>query len=218
MLNRKRHLRITPAEDLQQKQDDTSDAALAALAAGGNRWAAEHLVRRYQDRAFAVAFRMSDGDEEQARDATQDAFVKALARIDRFRGESSFYTWFYRILVNTCLDARNRGKRWSRLFPFSRGRGGEKGSLGSIAERAADPVAGSNPLEMLEGRQLESELARVLKGLPDRQRTVFELKVFEEMKLSEIAQVMKLETGTVKSHLFRATKAVRRALAHWAGE
>jgi RNA polymerase sigma-70 factor (ECF subfamily) len=159
---------------------------------------------------------MSGGDEDQARDATQDAFVKALDGIDRFRGQSSFYTWFYRILVNTCLDARKRKRRWSRLFSIGSRLLGRDGTEASTAEAMPDPAASADPMESLEATELRRNLYRVLERLPDRQRTAFELKIFEEMKLSEIARVMKLETGTVKSHLFRATRAVRAALADWA--
>ena len=219
MLNRKRHLNAEddagPLEALPQ-ENGPSDAALAAQAGRGSRWAAEQLIRRYQDRAFAVAFRMSGGDEDQARDATQDAFVKALDGIDRFRGQSNFYTWFYRILVNTCLDARKRKRRWSRLFSIGSRLLGKDGTEASATEAMPDPAASADPMESLEATELRRNLYRVLERLPDRQRTAFELKIFEEMTLSEIARVMKLETGTVKSHLFRATRAVRAALADWA--
>lgn len=219
MLNRKHHPgaehAAEPLEAQPEKTDPPPDADLAAQAGQGSRWAAEQLIRRYQDRAFAVAFRMSGGDEDRARDAAQDAFVKALGRIDRFRGQSSFYTWFYRILVNTCLDARKRKRRWSRLLSVGNRLLGKEGSDAPILEDIPDPAASADPLETLEARELRRNLYRVLDRLPDRQRTAFELKIFEEMKLSEIAQVMKLEIGTVKSHLFRATSAVRTALADW---
>ncbi len=219
MLNRKRHPEAEDADepyDAQPQKNELTDADLAAKAGQGSHWAAEQLIRRYQERAYAVAFRMSGGDEDQARDTAQDAFVKALGRIDRFRGQSSFYTWFYRILVNTCLDARSRKKRWSRLFSFKNRLLGRDGAEASIPEAIADPAGSADPLESLKARELRRDLYRALERLPDRQRTAFELKIFEEMKLSEIARVMKLETGTVKSHLFRATRAVRRALADWA--
>ena len=192
-----------------------SDAALAARAGQGSRWAAEQLIRRYQDRAYAVAYRMSGGEKEQAHDTTQDAFVKALGKIDRFRGESSFYTWFYRILINTCIDARKRKRRWSRLFSFKNRFSGKDDKTATAPETMPDPASLADPMETRASRQLRRQLYRVLKRLPDRQRTVFELKIFEEMTLSEIAKVMQLETGTVKSHLFRATRTVRTALADW---
>ena len=219
MLNRKRHPEGEDAAEpfeAQPEKNGLPDADLAAEAGRGSRRAAEQLIRRYQDRAYAVAFRMSGGDEDQARDATQDAFLKALGRIDRFRGQSSFYTWFYRILVNTCLDARNHKRRWSRLFSIKNRLLGRIGAEASMPEAIPDPAGSADPMESLTARELQRDLYRVLERLPDRQRTAFEMKIFEEMTLSEIAHVMKLETGTVKSHLFRATRAVRTALADWA--
>lgn len=197
-------------------KNDALETELAVHAARGNSWAAEQLIRRYLDRAFATARRLCGGDDEQARDAVQDAFVKAMQKLDRFRGESSFYTWFYRILVNTCFDAQRRKRRWSRLFKFEKKTPRAEALPASLADSIADPSTSANPLDTLDYCNFRRELDRALKHLPDRQRAVFELKVFEEMKISEIAYVMNLENGTVKSHLFRAMKAVRSALADWA--
>lgn len=198
---------------------DEQDTVLVTRARDGDRWAAEQLVRRYQDRAFAVAYRMSARDREEALDLTQEAFLSALRNLKNFRGQSSFYTWFYRILVNTCLDARRRKLRWRRLFTRRRSSSQPEANDSRQPQLQADPdTVRDNPADTVQARQLNRRLQKAMKGLTDRQRTAFQLKVYEEMTIGEIAQVMKLAEGSVKSHLFRATRVLREALADWADD
>lgn len=194
-----------------------TEADLVQRLKNGDRQASEQLIRRYQDKAFATAFRMMSGDREEALDLTQEAFLTALRNIDKFEGKSSFYTWFYRILVNTCLDALRRRKRRNRFF-FTRRREPETTREPSdFLDNVADGKESANPVSMLDARELQRDIAEAMKNLSDRQRMIFELKVFEEMRIPEIAHTMSLAEGTVKSHLFRATRIMRDALADWTG-
>ncbi len=192
-----------------------ADEALVLRIREGNAAAAEELIRRYQQKAFSIAFSLCDGDREAALDHTQEAFVKVLGNIGSFQGKSSFYTWFYRILVNTCLDGRRKRRRWARLFPGRRPRqrGGDDAEPAIEDFPAADGAG--DPLAAARGSALARDLERALAALPEKQRTVFQLKVFHGMALSEIAGIMGSAQGTVKTHLFRATRALRVALSAW---
>jgi len=188
------------------------DERLVTLARGGKTWAMEELIRRYQSKAFAIAYHLSDGETQEAEDLTQEAFLRAFRNLKKFRGKSTFYTWFYRILVNACLDSRRKKHRWQRLiypwFPWKRQDG-----MNTVEP---EDVEGRNDIvREIDNRRLSEDLERAMKVLPEKQRTAFQLKVLHGMSIGEIAQVMGAAEGTVKSHLFRATRGLRQALKHW---
>jgi RNA polymerase sigma-70 factor (ECF subfamily) len=191
------------------------DEELVARAQKNDPWAIEEFVSRYQQKAYAVAYHMCAGDSEEARDLTQEAFLRAFRNLKKFRGDSSFYTWFYRIVVNTCLDGRRRRRRWERIFSSWRPAQKEEESLKKALEEQPDVCGDSNPMAVLRGKQLTLEIRKALMSLPARQRMAFQLKVFQGMSVREIAQVMGSAEGTVKSQLFRATHSLRTALQDW---
>jgi len=189
------------------------DEQLASRAGQGDHWATEELVRRYQQKAYEIAYHMCSGDREEARDLTQEAFLRTFKNIRTFRGDASFYTWFYRIVVNTCLDAIRRRRLMNRVFFWRSGQWGEGEFPEEIGEGNGNEM---NPLTILSGKQMERKVREVLAALPDKQRLAFQFKVFHGMKIREIAQVLGTAEGTVKSHLFRATQSLREALRDWA--
>ena len=203
--------------DSQEKAPSMTlrDEELVACIKEGEDWATEELVNRYQEKSFAIAYHMCSEDAEEAQDLTQEAFLRVFRSLGKFRGDSSFYTWFYRILVNVCLDSRRRGRRWKQIFsPWRQIKRG-KGSQGEIPEEQSDMRDDSNPISALSGKQFETEIKKSLKALPEKQRLVFQLKVFHGMRIREIAQVIGTAEGTVKSHLFRATRFLREELREW---
>lgn len=194
-----------------------ADEELVRRAQADDPWAIEQLVLRYQQKVYAIAHQMLGGDAEEARDRTQDAFLQAFRSIKRFKGKSSFYTWFYRIVINTCIDARRRRGRWKEIFFPWRLERDREGHPENSLEEFADASPGSDPLEAASGRQLEDDVKSAMDKLSQRQRTIFQLKVFQEMSIAEIAETMELAEGTVKSHLFRATRIIQKHLKGWAG-
>jgi RNA polymerase sigma-70 factor (ECF subfamily) len=194
-----------------------ADEELVRRAKDDDSWAIEQLVLRYQQKVYAIAYQMLGGDAEEARDRTQDAFLQAFRSLKRFKGKSSFYTWLYRIVINTCIDARRRRSRWKEVFFPWRYDRDKEGAPGNSLEEFADVSPDSDPLAAASGRQLEDDVKIALNQLSQRQRTIFQLKVFQEMSIAEIAETMELAEGTVKSHLFRATKLVQKQLKGWAG-
>ena len=193
------------------------DADLVARVRKEDPRATEELVRRYQGKAYAVACQMCAGDREEAMDLTQEAFLKAFRNIKKFNGKSSFYTWFYRILVNTCLDAIKRRTRWAQIFSFWHPIRRDGKDANVLLEDQPDMDKNADPLLALSAKQFKRDVQSIVKALPNKQRMVFQLKVLQEMSISEVAEIMNLAEGTVKSHLFRATQFIRKALKDWAG-
>lgn len=213
---------VSPQErqdiDFQEKAPPMTlrDEELVARIKEGEDWATEELVNRYQEKSYAIAYHMCSEDGEEAQDLTQEAFLRAFRSLGKFRGDSSFYTWFYRILVNVCLDSRRSGRRWKQVFSPWRQKQRGKGSPGEVPEEQSDMRDDSNPISALSGKQFATEIKKSLKALPEKQRLVFQLKVFHGMRIREIAQVIGTAEGTVKSHLFRATRFLREELKEWA--
>ena len=193
-----------------------NDEELVRRAQQDDPWAIEQLVLRYQKKVYAITYQMLSGDAEEAKDRTQDAFLQVFRNIKKFKGNASFYTWLYRIVVNTCIDALRRRRRWQKIF-FSWHSGKNKDETSSISlEELPDTDKRLDPLAMVQRRQLEIDVKRILKTLTEKQRIIFQLKVFQEMRISEIADIMGLAQGTVKSHLFRATRIIQKKLKGWA--
>ena len=204
--------------DSQEKAPSMTlrDEELVARIKEGEDWATEELVNRYQKKSFAIVYHMCSEDAEEAQDLTQEAFLRVFRSLGKFRGDSSFYTWFYRILVNVCLDSRRRGRRWKQIFsPWRQAKRG-KDPQGETPKEQSDMRDDSNPISALSGKQFATEIKKSLKALPEKQRLVFQLKVFHGMRIREIAQVIGTAEGTVKSHLFRATRFLREELKEWA--
>jgi RNA polymerase sigma-70 factor, ECF subfamily len=192
------------------------DEDLVVLAQKGEKWAASELIERYQQKAFNIVYDICSGSRQDAQDLTQDAFIRVFRSLGKFRGDSSFYTWFYRIVVNTCLSELRRRRRWERLFSFWWKPEKEETATTKTVEDPIEPSAEYDPLKALREKQLSSEVNRVLGLLPEKQRLVFQLKVLHGMSIREIAGAMGTAEGTVKSHLFRATHFLREELQEWA--
>ena len=192
------------------------DEELVARAQKDDQWAIEELIGRYQQKAYAIAYHMCFGDNEAAEDLTQEVFLRVFRNIKKFRVRSSFYTWFYRIVVNTCIDGIRRLRRREKIFSVWESRENRGESAKEAIERQPDMAEVSNPMRVLNGKQLAQEAREALMTLSEKQRVVFQLKVVQEMSIADIAQVMKVAEGTVKSHLFRATHILREALKDWA--
>lgn len=172
---------------------DTDDAAVVARCLAGEHNAYEAIVDRYQKGLFNVALRMV-GNYEDARDATQTAFVKAYEHLDSFNPEQRFFNWLYRILKNECLNIL-RGRRPS-----------EPVSLGLPAGNGADPV------EVSERHQA---VQAALLTLSVEYREVVVLRHFTELSYEEIAATLGIPAKTVKSRLYTARQQLGERLVGW---
>ena len=185
----------------------SGDEELVTLAQKGDQSAFEELVDRYKQKAFRIAFDFAR-DREEAKDLSQDAFLKAYMNIKKFDGRSAFYTWFYRILVNVCLDYRRRKQRAPAESYEER--------VESGVELNQDANAVPLPDQLVTAGQVSRKIGAALEALPPRQRTAFILRNHEGLSIREIAQMMQTAEGTVKVHLHRAVTALRQSLAEFA--
>ena len=177
--------------------------------------ALEELFNRYLNQSYAIAFNLCSGDHEQAKDITQDAFLKVLRNIKRFRGEAEFSTWLYRIIYNTYLDSRKQRLKWLNIFSFWQEKKNKDGFGREVLMELPDKKEINNPLNVLQTKKFGQDIQKALNLIPDKQRIVFQLKVINEMSIKEIGKIMGIAEGTVKSHLFRATRSLQKTLNDW---
>lgn len=167
----------------------TEDLSLVAECRAGRTDAFGTLVERYQDRLYPTALRLT-GAVEDALDLLQDTFLRAFQKLHGFHGESSFYTWVYRIMVNLALTGRRR--RLPRRF-----RGGDVADAPDLSE-ASDPGA------HLDRAEREALVQRALDRLALDHRVVVVMKEYDGLRYEEIAEALGVPVGTVRSRLHRA--------------
>lgn len=185
------------------------EAIRAVLGGDVDRYA--ELVDRYQAPAIRLAFSLLRNDED-ARDAAQDAFVNAYRALGRFRGGATFSTWFFRIVINACKDLVRRRAHQPRITAGVGAPDPEDDGMCLFVD-VDDPTA--DPSDHLANRELSRQLSDAIGVLPMKQQTAFLLRHVHGLSLTEAAEVMGCRTGTVKSHLFRATERLQRLLRPW---
>ena len=182
-----------------------SDQQLVERVQAGDKRAFDFLVLKYQHKIISLVGRYVK-DHHEAMDVSQEAFIKAYRALANFRGDSQFYTWLYRIAINTAknyLVARNRRP------PDVDVEANEYGDYGS-----ADVMADIDTPENLMARdQLQDKVFATLEKLPDDLRTALTLREFEGMSYEQIAEVMDCPVGTVRSRIFRARDAIDKEVA-----
>jgi RNA polymerase sigma-70 factor (ECF subfamily) len=184
-------------------QQKLRDEELVALCQQGQGEYFEQLVRRYMEKAFHIAFDFTR-NAETAKDLSQDAFLRAFSNIRQFDGRSSFYTWFYRIVVNLCLDHARRNGRvaWESLDNLSE----TTGEAPQLADTSFLPEQ-----EAIAG-EAKRRANKTLETMPKKQRTAFLLRNHQGLSIADIATVMKTTEGTVRVYLHRAVAALRQSL------
>lgn len=192
---------------LRNNRHAVSDERLLELSQQGDVSAFEELVRRYKDRIFNTVYRII-GQLEDAHEVALDVFVKAYRHLDAFRGEAHIYTWLYRIAVNLAKNRLRDGARMGRNLGVSLEN--MKEDPASIASSGKQST--NSPRARAEVKELEEALQSCLNELPDELRTVFVLRVFEDLSYKEISQIMDCPEGTVKSRLNQARSLLRRRL------
>ncbi|AGA29991.1 sigma-70 family RNA polymerase sigma factor [Singulisphaera acidiphila] len=174
------------------------DKSLIDACRAGNTEAFGVLVTRYQDRLYPTIFRLT-GCADEARDLLQDAFLRAFEKLDRFHGESLFYTWIYRIAVNLALSGRRRRRPVLRLNRDS----------GSASIEPAYDVAESDPSAPLQRAERDRMIQDALNALAADHRAVVVMKEFDGLQYEEIAAMLEIPIGTVRSRLHRARCELR---------
>jgi RNA polymerase sigma-70 factor (ECF subfamily) len=193
---------------MSERNTVDDDAGLVALSQQGDLKAFEQLVQKYQKRMFNLAFRIA-GDQEDAAEIVQDAFVAAFRSIGKFRGASRFTTWLTTITIN---HARNRLKQVRARLVH------EVNSLDDPIEREDGSIMADPPskavsvLDQLEQRDLRKKVQECIAALEPDFREVIVLRDLQEFSYDEIGMMLKVAAGTVKSRLFRARDSVKDCL------
>ncbi len=185
---------------------DRIDQALVQRAQGGDQRAFELLVAKYQRRIFRLVSRFV-GDPAAAEDIAQETFLRAYRALGSFRGDSQFYTWLYRIAVNTAkrsaLDvARGPILQESQKSCATEETFGPEELLSSV----------ETPESLMASRQIADAVKAALEALPEELRTAIVLREIEGLSYEEIARLMTCPPGTVRSRIFRAREAIARQL------
>ena len=198
----------------EKRLADLGDEELIELIRGGKREAYRVLVERYQQRVYAIAFEIVKRKED-AEDIAQESFVKAYLSLKSFKGESSFFTWLYRITYNMSLDFRRSiSRKGGAPVEFDEGSVVQESS--SHGELAARGSGFQGPYEAIANRERVKVLRQALDQISDEHRAVVILREVEGMSYDEIAKVVGISKGTVMSRLHYARKSLQKALKDFA--
>jgi RNA polymerase sigma-70 factor (ECF subfamily) len=193
---------------MNQNVQEISEQEVIARCRRGDRSAFQVLVERYERRAYGIAFGMLR-NREDAMDAAQDAFVKVFRNIGSFKGDSSFYTWFYRIVKNVCID-HCRKKSRAKLVEYDETyrRKDEDPGVMKMSGNTRD----MQPGVAFEQAELGKVLNEALSRLTENHRSIILLREVEGLSYEEIAETMDCHLGTVMSRLHHARKNLQKVL------
>ena len=196
--------------------EDEGDLELVAQARGGDADAFRKLFNRYHRRVYSLALGMLRNPDD-ALDVVQDAFLKAHRHLDRFAGQSSFYTWLYRIVMNLSIDHLRKQKR-ARHVDYEDALGNQA-SDEQVGDAALLPsILGHNPGKSLMRKEIRDHLGQALDKLSDNHRAVLLMREIEGLSYEEMAQVMECSKGTIMSRLFHARRNMQKHLLVVMGE
>ena len=187
------------------KTQEVTDQQLVERVQRGDKHAFDLLVLKYQHKIVGLVGRYLR-DQSEVQDVTQEAFIKAYRALPRFRGDSQFYTWLYRIAINT---AKNYLVSRSRRPPDT----DIDVSEGEFQDNSAVLKDIGNPENALATDQLERVIYQAIDDLPDELKVAVTLREFEGLSYEEIAEVMECPVGTVRSRIFRARESIEKKIA-----
>jgi RNA polymerase sigma-70 factor (ECF subfamily) len=198
-----------------------ADAELLRKVRAGDRSAFGSLVLLYQDRLYTAVVRMV-GDREEARELTQETFVRALTKMDGFRGDSGAYTWLFRIAMNLSISRLRKVKR-QRTFtlsdspaPRAAASGGGEDQAQGLLDRIADSGV-PTPADRVEHRERDEQVLAALGRVDPEYRALLVLRDIDGLDYQQMADLLGVPLGTLKSRLFRARKALADELKPYFG-
>ena len=181
------------------------DLVLVKRAKSGDYQAFDLLVLKYQSRLISTAFKFVK-DVQIAEDIVQDSFIKAFNALESFREDSSFYTWIYRITVNTSKNFLVSKKRKSELL---------NSDLSEEASYEIEPVETYSPEDLLQATQLQKVITETFDQLGEDTRTALTLRELDGLSYEQIADVVNCPVGTVRSRIFRAREVIDEAISQY---
>jgi len=196
-----------------KRRINIDDVTLVEQCRRGDSRAMERLIIKYQNRIYNVILKICTNHDDAA-ELTQETFVKVIESIDRFEGRSSFYTWAFRIAVNLTLNYCKRSVKLPvrSLDDYGSRRDGQKEQL--LKEFLSDDSS-PDPAAVAQNKELHELALKALMKLDDAQRTVVVLRDIEGMSYIQIAKVLGIELGTVRSRLSRARSNLRDIMEHF---
>jgi len=205
---------LTEAEDInvvgRHRSDIGDDGVLVAQCRRGDSAAMERLILKYQNRIYNVILKMCANPDDAA-ELTQETFVKIIESIDKFEGRSGFYTWAFRIAVNLTLNFCQRKGKVGYSSLDAEDNEHSPRSRAQLKEFLSD-TSSPDPAVIAQNKELSEIVLETLTKLDDAQRTVVVLRDIEGMNYAQIAKVLGVELGTVKSRLSRARSNLREIL------
>ena len=197
----------TEQESDTPQLEDLSDEDLVERAQQGEYAAYEEIVRRYQDKAFRLAYSLMK-DESDAQDVVQEAFLNMYRKLDTFEGKSQFGSWMYRVVTNAALMRLRKQKRRSEVQVED-----EEAELSEDKYYVTSvPEWRVRADEAAENKELRAKIIEAVDELPPKYQTVFLLREVEGLSLKEIADVLDMSVGGIKSRLHRARLHLRATL------
>ncbi len=190
----------------------TDDLTLVQRVKTGDQRAFKLLVERYQRKIYAVALGMVK-DKEEAMDISQEAFVKVYKYLDHFKGDSSFYTWLYRITVNICIDAlrKKQALRGEQVeLEEAVKMDTTEANIGALGSRL-----GTNPQKSALRKELAEKIQQALETVPEKHRAILLLREVEGMSYEDLSRTLQIPKGTVMSRLFHARTKVQKILSEY---
>lgn len=186
------------------------EAALIRAAQAGDEQAFEQLVHSYDQAVLRLAYNLLRSQED-ARDIYQEAFLRVHRNLHSFRFDCSFHTWLYRIVTNLCLDHLRKRKVRKEESTVVETEEGPRDRISTIPE----PSVSGDPERYLLSRELRGRLNQVMDQLTPRERTVFEMRHHQGMRLRAIGEILGTSEEAAKNCLFRATQKMRAALGEF---
>lgn len=198
-----------PEPALENAGDEVADRDLVERARQQDLAAYDELIRRYQRKIYQLVYNMTS-NREDAEDLTQDVFVKAYQALRYFKGDSSFYTWVYRIAVNRTINYLKKRKRGAALSLDDLDQAVER-DPGYVELRARE-----SPVRDASLSELQKKLNEALQTLSEKHRTVVVMHDIQGIQHDEIARVLGCSEGTVRSRLFYARQELQKQLSEFA--
>jgi RNA polymerase sigma-70 factor (ECF subfamily) len=193
----------------------SQEAAIVAELKAGSEEAYAWLIGEFQQPVYGLVYRILNDPADTA-DTTQDVFLKVFRGMKHFHGESSLKTWIYRIALH---EAANRRRWWFRHKAYETSIDPtETEGAGGDAMRAALTDPADSPFDNAEQREVQRKVEEALRTVPEPYRTTLILRDLEEMRYEEIAEVLQISLGTVKSRLTRGREALKQRLAPYVRE
>ncbi|MBC7189746.1 sigma-70 family RNA polymerase sigma factor [Candidatus Aerophobetes bacterium] len=183
-----------------------SDSVLLEKSKKGDEESFRKLVEKYQSKVYSIAFAMVKNKTE-AEDIMQDIFIKVYRSLGNFKGKSKFYTWLYRITINTCINHLNHNKK-TNTISLSSPENREK-YQDQIIKTSLFLEDSKSPFEILQNRELEEKIKLAIESLPLELKQVFLLREIDDLSYKEMAKILNCSEGTIKSRLFRARDKLR---------